>query len=51
MNEIIAAVLRDGSWRGPLNRADIATLRLSGYRVVRKSDEPDKDGCFDVEVS
>lgn len=48
---IIAAVERDGSWRGSLGRGDIAALRLKGYTVRVLSDGPDAQGRFDVEVS
>jgi hypothetical protein len=51
VDEVIAAVIAYGSWRGSLNRADIATLRLGGYTVRVMSDGPDADGRFDVEVS
>ena len=51
MNEIIAAVIAYGAWRGMLNRTDIATLRLKGYTVVVLGDGPDADNSFDVEVS
>jgi hypothetical protein len=49
MNEIIAQIIIHGFWRGTLNRADMATLRLLGY-TVRVMGDLDGDS-FDVEVS
>jgi hypothetical protein len=50
MNEIIAEVIAYGSWRGMLNRTQIAELRLKGHQVRVMSDIGEGD-LFDVEVS
>lgn len=50
IDDVIAAVIAYGAWRGTLDRATIALLRLKGYTVRVMSDNTEAD-LFDVEVS